>query len=424
MTPSSMIQEDIPTNRTLANPIHPEFLARLDEDFINYYNQNLGRAKPTNTVPVQKIRINAAQYRSPTARDFSSASCVQDIKLAAGDGHLFTARLYKPDPRTSPYGAGPYPVHLNFHGGGFTSGDLTSDAQICMQIRTRLGIIVADIDYRLRPEHGVGKGHEDCWSAVQWIYRNSPDICARSDSISIGGISAGGQIGAVVQQFARDKGIPLKLAFLGVPSVVSHAHYEKPSDSEFASFVENEFAPCLNWARIMFFREKSKSDKNDEEEQPDRAALPDVYANPLYGNLNDLCDTFIATASADPLRDEGEFYGQKLIEASVKTTVRRYDGVPHPFMHMPIKKAQMYLYDLCEALRSAHNIGFLRRRGFVRRQMLQSKDRGRFAGMENMSKNDGKCDGRWTRGFGKLGWGGSKQRRPSSLAQWDGSKRR
>jgi hypothetical protein len=153
----------------------------------------------------------------------------------------------------------------------------------------------------------------------------------------------------------------LKIATLGVPAIATHSHYEKASDSEFASFVENEFAPCLNWGRIQFFKANSS---RFEEAQDDRAeALPEVYISPLHGDLEGCCATFIGTASVDPLRDEGETYGQRLVAAGVRTTVRRYMGVPHPFMHFPIAKAAMYLNDLCEALRAAHGVGFPRGTG-------------------------------------------------------------
>ena len=43
------------------------------------------------------------------------------------------------------------------------------------------------------------------------VYEHGSEINARGDSISIGGISAGGTMSAVVQQLARDAGILLKL---------------------------------------------------------------------------------------------------------------------------------------------------------------------------------------------------------------------
>ncbi|KAI1871428.1 uncharacterized protein JN550_004422 [Neoarthrinium moseri] len=404
MPPSISDQELLDAPRAIANPLHPDFVGRLDQDFIDYYNLRLSKAKPDNSAPIEKIRANRTRLRSPACRDYSRAACVEDISLESDDGHIFTARLYKPDPRSSPYGAGPYPVHVNFHGkcGGFTFGDLSSDASICMKLRSQLGILVVDIDYRLRPEHKAGKGHKDCWAAVQWVHKYGANINARPDSISIGGISAGGHIAAVVQQLARDAKISLKLAILGVPTVVSHAHYTTPTDSEFPSFVENENAPCLNWNRIMFYRERGMHEDADDESGS--ATLPEIYTNPLHGELEGVCDTFIATASADPLRDEGEVYGQRLIAAGVRTTARRYYGVPHNFMHMPIKKADMYLRDVCEALRSAHGVGFSNRSVNARKHMFQSIKQRRSAGAGASASTGGLAVRSWTWAPGKGRW--------------------
>jgi acetyl esterase/lipase len=44
--------------------------------------------------------------------------------------------------------------------------------------------------------------------------------------------------------------------------------------------------------------------------------------------------TVIYTAGCDPLKDEGEAYGRKLVEAGNEVTMKRFEGVPHPFMHM------------------------------------------------------------------------------------------
>jgi acetyl esterase/lipase len=42
----------------------------------------------------------------------------------------------------------------------------------------------------------------------------------------------------------------------------------------------------------------------------------------------------IFTAGADPLRDEGEAYGRLLAENGNEVVLKRFPGVPHPFMHM------------------------------------------------------------------------------------------
>ncbi|KAG5919197.1 hypothetical protein E4U42_006586 [Claviceps africana] len=114
---------------------------------------------------------------------------------------------------------------------------------------------------------------------------------------------------------------------------------------------ENEYAPTLNWARLAWFDKlkwssllpvPSPSPSPSPNPGPPRddameAARAKVgwFANLLRApNFKDLPKTVIYTAGADPLRDEGERYAQLLVENGVEITMKRFPGVPHPFMHM------------------------------------------------------------------------------------------
>ncbi|KAK2594293.1 hypothetical protein QQS21_007999 [Conoideocrella luteorostrata] len=342
------------------NPIHPMFMDRLDSDFVEYYNQYIAIKPATHGVTIQDIRAAPKKYASPWYRDFTYEPFVNDIQITSDDGHKFTARIYAPDSRTSRFGSGPYPVHINFHGGGYALGDLTGDAELCMLVRNRVGITVIDVDYRLTPEHTFLRGHDDCWAAIRWVHAQAAELNVCKNSISIGGISAGGHISAV---WAFSKTWPpkpltnvtaLEQAILAVPATTSHLGLEKASDSPFPSFTENEVAPCLDWARMKFFMDHAQP--TSEAARAELEKRPQFFSSPIDGDVRGVCDTFIATAERDPLRDEGEAYGQKLIQAGVRVAMRRYTGVPHPFMHMlVVKKAQMYMDDVCSELRRAHN---------------------------------------------------------------------
>jgi acetyl esterase len=62
----------------------------------------------------------------------------------------------------------------------------------------------------------------------------------------------------------------------------------------------------------------------------------------------------VITAEYDPLRDEGEFYAEKLTAAGVTVAALRYDGVNHGFMFWVgvVDKANAAMNEACEWLRS------------------------------------------------------------------------
>jgi acetyl esterase/lipase len=68
---------------------------------------------------------------------------------------------------------------------------------------------------------------------------------------------------------------------------------------------------------------------------PDQAARAQITASPLRASLDQLAglsEAFLLVDENDVLRDEGEAYARKLIEAGVRTTSVRYNGILHDFM--------------------------------------------------------------------------------------------
>ncbi len=80
----------------------------------------------------------------------------------------------------------------------------------------------------------------------------------------------------------------------------------------------------------------------------------DPLTSPLYaGNFAGVAPAFVLTAEYDTLRDEGEAYARKLLEAGNLVQVRRYRGAVHGFFTMPgaLRLARQALDEVAAFLR-------------------------------------------------------------------------
>jgi acetyl esterase len=61
----------------------------------------------------------------------------------------------------------------------------------------------------------------------------------------------------------------------------------------------------------------------------------------------------VISGECDLLRDEGEAYGRRLVDAGVDAVIRRYDAMPHGFLSMPsVPSAKTAFDEIATALRS------------------------------------------------------------------------
>jgi len=90
---------------------------------------------------------------------------MQDFKIPLRDGFEVNARSYTPKGNTP---SGGRPGLLVFHGGGFVTGDLETEAGLCAEF-TKLGGVAVNVDYRHAPEHVFPQAINDAFDATVWV---------------------------------------------------------------------------------------------------------------------------------------------------------------------------------------------------------------------------------------------------------------
>mgnify|MGYP000996500698 CR=1 FL=1 len=102
-----------------------------------------------------------------------------------------------------PIGAGPHPVLIYAHGGGWVAGDLDTYFQLVRRFAEQ-GFVVVCIDYRLAPENPFPAGYDDIASAVIWAQENISTYNGDPDRIAIAGDYAGANLAAAVAGSEND----------------------------------------------------------------------------------------------------------------------------------------------------------------------------------------------------------------------------
>ncbi|KAH7161011.1 Alpha/Beta hydrolase protein [Dactylonectria macrodidyma] len=259
---------------------------------------------------------------------------IKQIPVLGYEGWTNEIRIYAPDVQCAARA-----VIVYVHGGGWTVGDLDSEDAACRTMCKSTGTVVVSVDYRKAPENAFPIGLEDVWAGVLWVFDNIESLGGDQKRVILGGLSAGGNIAAVLAQRARDTN---RVSFCGqilrIPFVVHPK--AQPASLDFSSYDENANAPILPSASVTQFLDYYN------------APPEDIRVSPLLAaDLSELPRTFIQIAGADPLRDDGFAYAEKLEQAGVPVKVSVYPGLPHGFMMLPLATSVQSNQDLTEAIK-------------------------------------------------------------------------
>jgi acetyl esterase len=217
-------------------------------------------------------------------------------------------------------------------------GTLHSSDRPCRELAQLAGRVVVSVDYRLAPEHPFPAAVDDACAATKYILDHTEEFGIDGDQVAIGGESAGGNLAAVTALKLRSNVPALTFQLLIYPQV--DFADASPSMREFAAghFITSELLAYFEGHYLGA--------------APDRRH-PDV--SPLNADLRGLPPAFVLTAECDPLRDQGEAYARRLEQAGVPVTLKRYDGMIHPFFSLAgiIDGGKKAIADAAAALKAA-----------------------------------------------------------------------
>ena len=221
-------------------------------------------------------------------------------------------RIYRPSTEVG------LPVTVFFHGGGWVVGDLESHDHCCRVIAAKADCVVVAIDYRLAPEAKFPAAIDDAWAATEWVATHGDELNVDTSRLAVAGDSAGGNLAAVVANISRDhEHVEIIQQALIYP--VTDGTCDRPS------MTENAEGYLLSRNAMDWFHEHYTVTVED---------LSDPRYSPIFSDLAGAPPAVVVTAGFDPLRDQGNAYAAKLVEAGVDVDHMEYAGMFHGFFSM------------------------------------------------------------------------------------------
>jgi acetyl esterase/lipase len=260
------------------------FLAELNKDSSPFWE--LPQPKPQET-------LTGLQNQTPV--DISGVTIVE--RMITQDQR--TVKLYVMTPQ---HVTGTPGVLFFIHGGVWIAGNFQNHQRLLRDLVVGSGQVGVFVEYTPLPSAKFPTQLEESYAALRWISTHAGEFGADGGRIAIAGNSVGGDMTAALTLMATD------------------ASVDTASYHEFATgrFLARAFMK-YGWDLYA----------------PDEKTRNNPYVSPLRASndeLRGLPPALVITAENDPLRDEGEAYARKLMDAGVPVTATRYNGMIHDFV--------------------------------------------------------------------------------------------
>lgn len=211
------------------------------------------------------------------------------------------------------------PAILYVHGGGWILGNAGTHDRLVRELAVGTRAAVAFVEYERSPEARHPVAIEQAYATARWIVAEGKGRGLDANRLAVAGDSVGGNMAAVLAILAKERG-DVKFVHQSLYYPVTDAAQDTDSYKKFA---DGPFltAKAMAWYWDAYLPDHGK--RNDATASPLRASLT---------QLTGLPPAFVIVDENDVLRDEGEAYARRLIQAGVPTTCVRYNAIIHDFM--------------------------------------------------------------------------------------------
>ncbi|MFI8536190.1 alpha/beta hydrolase [Streptomyces aquilus] len=242
------------------------------------------------------------------------------VRASVGDVRV---RILKPVGST-----GPLPVILYVHGGGWILGNADTHDRLVRELTVGVNAALVFVEYDRSPEAKYPVAIEQAYATARWIVTEGAGEGLDASRLAVAGDSVGGNMTAALTHMAKQRG---DVAF--VHQSLYYPVTDAAQDTE--SYRTFAHGPHLTAKAMEWFWNAYTTDP---------AERAQITASPLRATLEDLRDlppALVVVDENDVLRDEGEAYARKLVQAGVPTTSIRYNASLHDFMMLnPVRGTQ------------------------------------------------------------------------------------
>lgn len=208
------------------------------------------------------------------------------------------------------------PLFINIHGGGFILGSPEMDDPYLMNVAQKADIKIFNIDYSLAPEEAFPKALNECLAVVKYAKEHAKELKIDPQRIALGGHSAGGNLSAsICLKDLEKKELDIKCLVLDYP----------PMDIFTDPYLKPKFKGSLPPKMCRLF---NQCYCNNKEERKNPLISP-VFAS--VDQLKMFPPTLVITAGRDSLYKEAEDFKEKLIQAGIRVTHKRFENSLHGF---------------------------------------------------------------------------------------------